>query len=88
MTNAGRSLRPVPRGILSARDLLLKSSVGEPELSFFLGDRSVCWDLGSMFSLRLGVAGRVGDLLRSGEFTREGDPPFAGDELRNGDPDP
>lgn len=36
-----------------------------------------------MFSFRLGVAGRVGDLTRLGE-AREGDPVFAGDALRAG----
>ena len=39
--------------------------------------------LGSMFSFRLGVAGRVGDLTRLGE-AREGDPVLAGELLRAG----
>lgn len=81
----GRSLSPVPlEAMLPVRDRNLDSSIGDPELSaFFRGDRSVWRTLGSIFSFRLGVVGRVGDLMRLGE-AREGDPVFAGEVLRAG----
>ena len=83
MTKVGRSLNPALRvGILVARSVFLESSVGDPELStLFKGDRSIWGTLGSTFSLRLGVTGRVGDLMRLGE-AREGDPAFAGEVPR------
>lgn len=80
----GRSLNPPLEARLPVRDRNLDSSVGDPEPSaFFRGDRSVWMTLGSMFSFRLGVAGRVGDLTRLGE-AREGDPVLAGELLRAG----
>lgn len=69
--------------MLVARDRLLSSPVGD----IFRGDRSVCDSLGSMFSFRLGVTGRVGD-RRLGEVNRTGELLFAGDVLRTVDPEP
>lgn len=47
---------------------------------FFLGGRPVRLKVGSMFSLRLGVTGRVGD-RRLGEANREGELLLVGDVL-------
>lgn len=74
--------------MLVARDLLLASCVGDTEASpFLLVARSVCGILGSIFSFRLGVTGRVGD-RRVGEGIRVGEPPLAGDVLRTVEPEP
>lgn len=78
-TGTARSFKPrcLEDGMLVARDRLLMSPVGDT----FLGDRSVCNSLGSMFSFRLGVTGRVGD-RRLGEVNLIGELLFAGDVLR------
>ena len=67
-------------------DPLLDSSAGDtetPALVFVV--RSVCGDLGSMFSFLLGVEGRGGDRRRMGDPSRVGEPDFAGSLERIGD---